>query len=60
VKILYLLSDGASTAPHEWVEALAGDHQVEVIDLREKAVPYDALVDKIFASDRVISWGGEA
>lgn len=60
MKILYLLNDGASTSPGEWIDALAGDHQVEVIDLREKAVPYDALVDKIFASDKVISWGGEA
>ena len=58
MKILYLLNDGASSAPGEWIEALAGDHQVEVIDLGGKAVPYDALVDKIFASDRVISWGG--
>jgi len=60
VKILYLLNDGASTPPGEWIDTLAGDHQVEVIDLREKAVPYDALVDKIFASDKVISWGDEA
>ena len=60
MKILYLLNDGASTSPSEWIDALAGDHQVEVIDLGEKAVPYDALVDKIFASDKVISWGGEA
>jgi hypothetical protein len=58
VKILYLLNDGASTAPDEWIDAQAGDHQVEVIDLLGKAVPYDVLVDKIFASDRVISWGG--
>lgn len=57
MNILYLLSDGASGAPCEWIEALAGDHQVEVIDLAGKAVPYDMLVDKIFASDKVISWG---
>jgi len=56
VKILYLLNDGASTSSSEWIEALAGDHRVEVIDLRKKEIPYDALVDKIFASDKVISW----
>lgn len=44
----------------EWIDALAADHQVEVIDLGQKVVSYDALVDKIFANDRVISWGGEA
>ena len=58
MKILYLLNDGASTAPDEWIDAQAGDHQVEVIDLLGKAVSYDVLVEKIFASDRVISWGG--
>lgn len=56
VKILYLLNDGADASSSEWIEALARDHQVEVIDLRKKEIPYDALVDRIFASDKVISW----
>ena len=60
MRILYLLNGAASTATGEWIAALAEDHQVEVIDLKEKAVPYDALVDRIFASDKVISWGGKA
>ena len=60
MKILYLLNDGANASAGEWIAALARDHQVEVIDLAEKAVPYDALVDKIFASDKVISWGSES
>lgn len=60
MKILYLLNDGVNAASSEWIAALAPGHQVEVIDLGKKAVPYDALVDKIFASDRVISWGSEA
>lgn len=60
MKVLYLLHDGANALASEWIDALAADHQVEVIDLGEKVVPYDALVDKIFASDRVISWGGGA
>ena len=57
MKILYLLNDGAGASAEAWIEALAGDHQTEVIDLVAKTVPYDALVDKIFASDKVISWG---
>jgi hypothetical protein len=56
VKILYLLNDGVTASSREWIEALAGEHQVEVIDLKKKEIPYDALVDKIFASDKVISW----
>lgn len=57
MNILYLLSDGANSSPVEWIEALAEDHQVEVIDLAAKTVAYDVLVDKIFAGDKVISWG---
>lgn len=56
MKILCLLNDGANASSSEWIEALAGDHQVEVIDLRKKKIPYDVLVDKIFVSDKVISW----
>ena len=56
MKILYLLNDGVNAASSEWIETLAGDHQVEVIDLGKKDISYDALVDKIFASDKVISW----
>ena len=56
MNILYLLNDGADASSSEWIEALARDHQVEVIDLRKKEIPYDALVDRIFASDKVISW----
>ena len=57
MKILYLLNDGVGASVDPWIDALVGDHQVEVIDLVAKTVPYDALVDKIFASDKVISWG---
>ncbi len=56
MKILYLLNGAASTATGEWIGVLAADHQVEVIDLKDKTVAYDALVDRIFASDKVISW----
>jgi len=56
MKILYLLNDGVNASSSEWIEVLSGDHQVEVIDLRKKVIPYDVLVDKIFASDKVISW----
>lgn len=56
MKILFLINDGVIASSSEWIETLTGDHQVEVIDLKKKEIPYDALVDKIFASDKVISW----
>lgn len=56
MKILCLLNDGPNASSSQWVEALSRDYQVEVIDLSQKSIPYDVLVDKIFASDKVISW----
>ena len=56
VKLLCLLSDGSHALPDAWLEAWSRECQVEVIDLARKEVPYDALVDKIFACDKVMSW----
>ncbi len=56
VKMLFLLNDGPDALSSAWIEALSRDAQVEVIDLARKQVPYDALVDKIFACDKLISW----
>jgi hypothetical protein len=56
VKILCLLNDGPDASSGAWIEALSRNCEVEVIDLARKEVPYDALVDKIFACDKMISW----
>lgn len=55
-KVLFLLNDGPDASPGVWIEALSRNCEVEVIDLARKEVPYDALVDKIFACDKLISW----
>lgn len=54
--MLCLLNDGPDTSSAAWIEALSRICAVEVIDLARKEVPYAALVDKIFASDKVVSW----
>lgn len=56
VKLLFLLNDGPDASSGAWVQALSRDSQVEVIDLARGEVLYDALVDKIFACDKLISW----
>ncbi len=56
IKMLFLLNDGPDASSAAWVEALSRNCEVEVIDLARKDVPYAALVDKIFASDKVLSW----
>lgn len=56
VKMLFLLNDGPDASSGAWIEALSLNCEVEVIDLARKEVPYDALVEKIFACDKLISW----
>ena len=56
MKILCLLNDGPDALSAACIEALLRDCQVEVIDLTRKEVSYDALVDKIFACDKLVSW----
>lgn len=56
IRILCLLNEGADTGARRWIEALPGDHDVETVDLAKKELSYAQLVDRIFATDRVISW----
>jgi len=56
VKLLFLLNDGPDAPARAWIQALSQSCEVEVIDLARKQVPYAALVDKIFACDKLISW----
>jgi len=56
IKMLFLLNDGPDASSGAWIEALSPNCAVEVIDLTRKDMPYDALVDKIFACDKVVSW----
>ena len=56
MRILCLLNEGADAAALRWIDALSGEHEVEVVDLAKKELSYAELVDRIFAADRVISW----
>ena len=56
VKMLFLLNDGPDASSGAWIDAVSRNCEVEVIDLARKQVPYDALVHKIFACDKLISW----
>lgn len=56
VKMLFLLNDGPDESSGALIKALSRSCEVELIDLARKEVPYDALVDKIFACDKLMSW----
>ena len=56
MRILCLLIEGADTGARRWIDALPGDHDIEIIELAKKEFSYAELVERIFAADRVISW----
>lgn len=56
MKLLHILVDVPGTLPGRIAEAQSADHDVEVVDLSQEAVSYDAVIDKIFSCDKVISW----
>lgn len=56
MRVLHLLNDGPETAPGDILKLQTAELDVEVIDLSRTDLSYEELVDKIFASDKVISW----
>ncbi len=54
--MLCLLRDGPTAEALRWTEALAHSHAVELVDLTRPGLAYGELLQRIFASDRVISW----
>lgn len=56
MKILHILNDGPTELSDQMIDLNSNEHQIEVVNLGEKAISYDELVDKIFSCERVISW----
>lgn len=56
MKILFLLTDGEDTLGRRLIELESRAHEVTVIDLSKREVPYERIIDEIWAHDRVISW----
>jgi len=56
MKILHILNDGPTELSDQMIDLNSNEYQAEVVNLGEKAISYDELVDKIFSCERVISW----
>lgn len=54
--ILYLYTDGPVLSAQQLIESQDKRDNVDIVDLTDKTVDYDELVDKIFACDQVLSW----
>ncbi|MFV1993071.1 MAG: hypothetical protein ACC635_04135 [Acidiferrobacterales bacterium] len=55
-KILHILNDGPTELSDQMIDVNSGECQAEVVNLGEKEISYDELVEKIFSCERVISW----
>lgn len=58
MKILHLFIDGPGGAHQDIIAAHSAEHDVDVLDLAEGGVSYEALAEAIFSHDKVISWTG--
>ncbi len=57
MRILHIITRNLDEVAEMIIELQRKNHNVEVINLlNEENVDYDALIDKIITSDRVISW----
>ena len=56
LKILHLLNGGGDELSARIIAVHARDHQVRVVNLRDRDISFEQLVDEIFAHDKVVSW----
>ncbi len=56
MKILHILKDGPTELSGKIIGVQSKENEVKVVDLSKKEMSYEALIDQIFSSDRVISW----
>ena len=55
MKVLHILKSEPDELVEDYMQAFA-DEEVTTVGLFEGEVDWEALVDEIFASDKVISW----
>ena len=56
MKILHILNDGPTELSTRMIGVQSRDHEIKVIDLSKKEMSYEAIIDAIVSSDKVISW----
>jgi hypothetical protein len=56
MKILHILNDGPTDLSTKIIEVQSKDNEVKVVNLSKKEMTYEALIDEIFSSERVVSW----
>lgn len=56
MKILHIINNGMSELTRNIIDTQSKEHEIKIIELSDKRISYDAVIDDIFAYDRVVSW----
>jgi len=56
MKILHIINDSQTEISRTVIDTQSKDHEVKVIELSKKDIPYETIIDDIFSHDKVISW----
>ena len=56
MKILHIINDTPSDLSKQIIDVQSAGNEVKVIALSDENKSYEAIVDDIFAYDRVVSW----
>ena len=56
MKILHIVNDSLSDLSKQIIDIQSAGNEVKVIELSDVNKSYEAIVDDIFAYDRVVSW----
>lgn len=56
MKILHILNDGPTELSTKIIAVQSREHEVKVVDLSRKEMSYEAIIDAIVSSDKVVSW----
>lgn len=56
MKILHIINDAVTPTTQEIIESQSREHEVKVVELSNKDLSYESLIDDIFSHDRVVSW----
>ena len=56
MKILHIINDTQSELAKQIIDVQSVDNEIKIIELSDKNKSYEAIVDDIFAYDRVVSW----
>ena len=56
MKILHIINDAPSDLSKQIIDLQSAGNEVKIIELWDENKSYEAIVDDIFAYDRVVSW----